>query len=128
MSKQSDALRLERERARPALRLFRFAKSRAAKYGEPFEITVEDIEAVWPEDNLCPVYGIPLQQGIKKPTAASPTLDMIDPNGGYVPGNIGVLSSRANALKSNADAATLRRLLAWITREEHGERIQPDSE
>lgn len=118
MSRSSDAQRLERERARPALRLYRFAKSRAAKYGEPFEITVEDIEAVWPEDNLCPVFGIPLRQGTRVPTAASPTLDMIDPNGGYTPGNIGVLSSRANALKSNADAATLRRLLAWITKEE----------
>lgn len=79
---------------------------------------MEDIEAVWPQDNRCPVFLIPLKQGTRVPSAASPTLDMIDPNAGYVPGNIGVISSRANALKSNADAAIIRRLLAWITKEE----------
>jgi hypothetical protein len=94
------------------------AKSRAEKSGDHFEITVDDIEAVWPADNICPVYGIPLKQGVRVPTAASPTLDMLDPLGGYVPDNIGILSSRANALKSNADAPTLRRLLAWITKED----------
>ncbi len=118
MSKSSDRLRLKRERERPARRLHRLARSRAAKHGETFELTVEDIEAVWPVDNLCPVYGIPLKQGVGVPSASSPTLDMIDPLGGYTPDNIGVLSSRANALKSNADVATLRRLLAWITQED----------
>jgi len=44
----------------------------------------------------------------------SPTLDRIDPNKGYVKGNIQVLSHLANMMKSNATAEELHLFADWI--------------
>ena len=41
-------------------------------------------------------------------TEGSPSVDRIDPNGGYVRGNIVVVSWRANRLKGNAMVNELR--------------------
>ena len=73
------------------------AKSRAKKKGLKFSITPEDFTL--PE--LCPVFGTPLIYGATKLGPQSPSLDRIDNSKGYVPGNVFVISWRANALKSD---------------------------
>lgn len=103
----------------PARILFENARSRASYYSIPFSITIEDIEAVWPVDNRCPVLGISFQRSkTRAPNFASPSLDRIRPAKGYVPSNIAVISHRANAIKrSETDPEVFRKIAVWL--EEH---------
>jgi hypothetical protein len=61
----------------------------------------------------CPVLGIPLTRGTGKPADSSPTIDKVVPEFGYVPGNIKVISFRANSIKRDATVDELRRVLAY---------------
>ena len=108
------ANRTLQEELRPAQRLFRTARNRARKAGTSFNLTVEDIEEVWPEDGRCPVLGIPMQQGRGMFHDGSPTLDQLDPARGYEPDNIAVISYAANRAKGNMRAEELERLAAWM--------------
>ena len=91
--------------------LFWYAKKRAKELGREFTITLEDI--VIPE--RCPVFGCLLMHnsvpGFKD---NSPSLDRIDPSRGYVPGNVWVISWRANAIKRDATLDELRRLVTTL--------------
>lgn len=83
------------------------ARKRARMLGVPFEIGSEHV--VIPE--YCPVLGIPLKIGGPR-SDQSPSLDRIVPSRGYVPGNIRVISDRANRLKGGRTHADLSRLAA----------------
>ena len=87
------------------------ARTRANKAGIPFEITAADI--VIPTH--CPVLGIPLIQGRGRPEPGSPSLDRIVAERGYVPGNIVVISNRANTLKRDATPAELRAIAVFYS-------------
>lgn len=86
------------------------AKVRAKKAGVPFSITDEDFEI--PE--FCPILGIKLESGTKKYHDASPSLDRVIPELGYVPGNIVVMSFRANRIKGDASVEELETVLTWL--------------
>lgn len=60
---------------------------------------------------MCPVLGIPIFSGRGKQIDNSPNLDRIVPEKGYVPGNVRVISAKANRIKSNATAEELK--LVW---------------
>lgn len=84
------------------------AKCRADKKGMEFNLEVADI--VIPTH--CPVFGIPLFSNIGKGACPnSPTLDRIDQNKGYIKGNIWVISSKANTIKSYSTVDELETLL-----------------
>ena len=87
------------------------ARKRAKKFGLECTITAEDI--VIPE--ICPVLGIKLVRGkTDKNRDGSPSLDRIVPELGYVPGNIAVMSYRANRIKNNGTADEHRRIADWM--------------
>lgn len=90
------------------------AKIRARRSGITFSITVEDVRAVWPRDDRCPVLRIPLKAGSGAPHDGSPTLDRLDARLGYGPGNLAVISYRANRAKSNCTAKELERIAKWM--------------
>lgn len=99
-----------------ASRLLTGAKKRAQKLGVPCTITKEDISV--PE--TCPVLGIPLVPAAQgRRLAQSPSLDRFIPELGYVPGNITVISWRANQLKNNATLQEVEALLSWM-KEQYG--------
>jgi hypothetical protein len=87
----------------PELRLLRQAKRRAVNKGVPFSITVEDIRI----PKLCPYLGIKLFRGEGKMCSNSPSVDEIIPGLGYVPGNVQIVSSKANGMKNNASPEQL---------------------
>jgi hypothetical protein len=62
----------------------------------------------------CPVLGIPLIVGRGHARDTSPSLDRIDPTKGYVPGNVAVISHKANTMKSNATIDEIRALLRYL--------------
>jgi len=102
-----NATRLGRER-----RMFNSAKQRAKSKKLEFTITLTDVKL--PEDDLCPVLGIPiLLQDYQSDN--SPSLDRIDNSRGYTPENVMVISNRANRLKRNGTAEEHYRIFRYMT-------------
>jgi len=100
--------------ANPHGKMHTTAKSRAKRKNVYFDITVEDIKAVYPEDGLCPVFGIPLERGQGRAQDSSPSLDRIDNTRGYEVGNIQIISWKANRLKNTMNLEELERLVEFI--------------
>jgi len=89
------------------------ARGRAKIEGTPFTITDADFEM--PE--YCPVFKhlkLEFSNGRGTRPDTIPTLDKIVPALGYVPGNVAVISMRANRLKSDATAQELQIILDWL--------------
>lgn len=92
-------------------KLFYAAKRRATQKGLEFKITIEDIEV----PTHCPVLGIPLFPASGKHARDnSPTLDRIDSRLGYTPGNIAVISHRANTIKGNSSPEELELIADYM--------------
>ena len=92
--KCSAAYMRRRRHNQPDMALVARAKDRARARNLPFNITADDVVV----PSVCPALGIPLVTGQKR-SAMSPSLDRIQPGLGYVPGNVRVLSDRANRMK-----------------------------
>lgn len=81
------------------------AQQRARKKGIECTISENDIIIL----EYCPVLNIPLIRAKNKRLSDnSPTLDRIDISKGYIPGNVCVISWKANRIKSNASADELK--------------------
>ncbi|MBS7457703.1 hypothetical protein [Coralloluteibacterium stylophorae] len=97
-------------RADPRREMLTNAKRRAARKGLPFALTLEDIRI--PAN--CPVLGIPLEVCGKAFSDRSPSLDRLVPSLGYVPGNVEVISNRANLLKRDGSLEEVRAVLRYM--------------
>lgn len=93
------------------------AKDRANKHELPFTITRRDIHI----PTHCPILGTELKYGGGlSERETSPSLDKIIPELGYVPGNIAVISHRANLIKNNGTADEHRRIADWMDQQSTG--------
>lgn len=109
----SKAARLLKQRGLgTAKALWNRAKGRCKKSGRIFTISVDDV--VVPA--TCPVLGIELfgSAGRRGGTDNSPSLDRRDNSKGYEPGNVVVISRRANAIKHNATSAEVQKVADWM--------------
>jgi hypothetical protein len=91
------------------------AKKRAAKAGVPFEINSRYLHSITP--NRCPVFGYKFQwagNGTTHPS--SPTVDRLDPQKGYVPGNVAIISHKANTIKSSYGYEDVIVVAEWLGR------------
>lgn len=93
----------ERRAKNPVKHLLTLGRRRARDYGLEFSITKDDIFV----PTHCPLLGIPLTVSRGAVSAGSPTLDRIIPRLGYVPGNVWVISHKANTIKSDASLEEL---------------------
>lgn len=93
-------------RSNPEKMLFMIAKKRAQKYNHEFTISLIDI--VIPKE--CPVFNQPFV--FNTPYAMS--LDRINSSKGYIPGNIQVISRKANVMKNNATQEQLNLFAKWV--------------
>ena len=96
--------------------LYQLAKARAKRKGREFVITVQDIESV--DTDTCPYLNIPIRRGEhiagtgqRAQTPNAKSLDRIDSEKGYVPGNIIVCSWRANSLLKDGSLSELTLLV-----------------
>jgi len=81
----------------PEKAMFQRAKRRAKIKGIEFTITVKDIHI----PDICPIFGLVLSRSTTgRLKDNSPSLDRIDSSKGYSPGNIIVISWRANKIKN----------------------------
>jgi len=99
------------------IQILRRARARAKAKGLPFSLTPADLRI--PE--RCPVLGVPIKlideldrMLYAGPTPHAPSIDRLDNTKGYVPGNIRIISFRANSLKSDAKTEEIRALLVWM--------------
>lgn len=85
---------------RKVKKLLQLAKDRAKRKNIEFSITEADLVSV----THCPLLGIEISFDNRgsggKPN--SPSIDRINPSKGYVPGNVWVISAKANRIKSDA--------------------------
>jgi hypothetical protein len=74
------------------------AKQRCKQSGREFSLTLDDVVSKYVE--ICPILGIDIIWDNKdKVCHGSPSLDRVNNQLGYIPGNIQIISHRANALK-----------------------------
>lgn len=104
-----------RRRKKPEYMLWKGTRNRCRRSNIPFNLTVED--CVIPD--VCPALGIPLVSGQFRPRGTmlafnAPSLDRINPELGYIKGNVAVISWRANHLKNNATADELEAITKYI--------------
>lgn len=92
-------------RRNPCSAKFANMKARAKREGIEWSINENDVE--WPL--VCPILGVPLDYSLGRGGIYfdSPSIDKIDPEKGYIPGNVRIISSLANTMKSNASPEML---------------------
>lgn len=94
-----------RERLR---RMITTCRERAKAKGVPFSLSVDDLTM----PTVCPILGIELTPGVNGD--ACPSVDRIQPELGYVRGNVAIISVLANRLKSSATEAQLRLIADYV--------------
>jgi hypothetical protein len=83
---------------RPHRRMLDAAKGRAKRKNIEFTISEKDIVI----NDFCPWLGLRLVRNKGRHRDNSPSLDRVDNTLGYVPGNIEVISQKANFIKNTA--------------------------
>lgn len=101
-------------RSNPAEHMLRRARSRATQRGFEFSITIDDI---LPPPDVCPVFGVRLRISTSGQDPWAYSLDRVDNSKGYVPGNVVVMSYKANRLKNDGTAEDHEIIAAWIRRQ-----------
>jgi hypothetical protein len=86
------------------------ARKRASMYNIEFNLTPEDIYI----PDRCPILGKPFIVGVLGGSDYSISLDRIDPDKGYVKGNVQVISKLANSMKQNASVEDLKSFANYI--------------
>lgn len=92
--------------------MFSTAKARAKAKGIPFTITLDHLKL--PAN--CPALGIPLDFSPGQASDFSPSLERVVPGWGYVPGNVVIISNRANRIKNDASIAELQAITEFFIR------------
>jgi len=88
-------------------------RDRSNKKNIPCSVVWQDLVAI--HSVFCPIFGVELVYWNKsKKCGDSASIDRIVPELGYVPGNIVVISDRANSIKNNASAEELYRIADWL--------------
>ena len=87
------------------------ARKRAARKGVECTINAEDIE---PVPSVCPILGIEMKRNRGQHKDDSYSIDRLDPNKGYVPGNVKVISWKANKIKGELSEEQIANLYAYI--------------
>jgi len=99
----------------PIFILFIKRKYRARCDGVLFTITLDDIT---PAPQYCPILGIKLVYGNHRQVQDnSATIDRTDCMKGYIPGNVAIISARANRLKSNGTSEEHRKISEWMSQQ-----------
>lgn len=108
-STSSKAARRKRRKDIPLQYIYEMAKARAKYKGIDFTIALEDI----PLREFCPILKTKLDI-FTNDRNTSMSLDRVDSSKGYVPGNVDVISTRANLLKNNGTLEEFEAIVKYI--------------
>lgn len=89
------------------------AANKCRDQGIPFNITADDL---MPAPLKCPVFGFKLDwyKDGRGGADDSPSIDRLIPEEGYVPGNVKLISLKANRIKNDSDLSELRMVADWV--------------
>jgi len=90
--------------------LINMARKRAKEKG--LEITIQPKDLDIPR--VCPILLVPMERHTGKVSNNNYSLDRLDSTKGYVPGNVRVISWRANYVKNNLSLEEAERLVAYM--------------
>jgi hypothetical protein len=90
------------------------SKKRAETKKKPFQISRQYLMELAKDIVYCPILGIPLQYANGKLCDASASLDRFYPNKGYVPGNVWIISDKANRMKSDASIEEIEKVYNYM--------------
>lgn len=90
----------------------------AKERGLEFDVDHEYLESIYPADGICPVLGLEMVIGSQHRTCASPSLDRINNDVGYVRGNLVWMSWIANKIKGNYSIEQLEAVVKFLKGEE----------
>ena len=93
-------------------RMLRAAQGRAKRLGRDCILTYEYLLGIFPKDGRCPVTGELFEMGSSHVHPMSPSIDRVDNNLGYVPGNVWFICTKANSLKHTYNLSELRTIQA----------------
>ena len=89
------------------------AKTRAYVKQVPFDLTSEYVQSITPD--CCPVFGTQFVfTGNKRMRPESASLDRLDPEKGYIIGNVVVISMKANTIKNAYNSTDLYAVANWL--------------
>lgn len=94
----------------PKLLMLRRTQNSARTRKIECTITVDDFEL----PKFCPILGIELVLNVGRPKGNSPSIDRIDNDKGYIPGNVCVISKEANRMKSDHTIESLNKLIDYL--------------
>ena len=100
------------------------AKKRSKKKNLEFNLTLGDLINI--KNNPCPILGheILYKSGIDHKRSAS--LDRVDPNKGYIKGNVKIVSSEGNLLKNRNNYHSAVKMLEYIIQNSPPEDMAPE--
>jgi hypothetical protein len=84
------------------------ARARAKERGLPFDIEEADL---LPAPTHCPILGIELKYTPGARSGNSASIDRIEPDKGYVKGNVLIVSDRANRAKNDLTLDELQQII-----------------
>lgn len=93
----------------PVKLLIMWARNKCKKRDIEFNLKEKDLTYT----GICPVFNIKLEMGGEN-LDNSPTLDRIDPNKGYIAGNVQIICHLANRIKNNATEEQIKLILNYI--------------
>lgn len=99
-------------------------KKRSKRENIPFNLTPEYLESLWTGKCALTKKDIFFRKrysGNKKVPNLSADVDRIDPNGGYVQGNVQWVSHRINMVKSNSDMEDVRMIRDFLRKRNESE-------
>ena len=104
------------------------ARSRAKRDSVDFNLTQQYLESIVSDE--CPIFKIPFEWGVSglgsgKTKPNCPTLDRIQPDKGYVEGNVAFISYRANRIKDNGTMQEHYDIADWIWEQTYAKQGQP---
>ena len=99
----------DKSRAKPTTEVYRYFGERASKLKIKsrknkilYDLDGKYLQSIYPEDGKCPALNIEMKAGSDSDWRLSPSVDRIDPSGGYVRGNVIWVSWLANCIKTSA--------------------------
>lgn len=90
-------------------------KQRSKQKNIPFNLDINYLMNIYPEDELCPALKTKMMFGGDKVNRFnSPSVDRIIPDKGYIKGNIRFVSFLANAIMNDANADEILKVGEWL--------------
>lgn len=94
----------------PVERMLISARKRAKDSHIPYALHPQDITI----PKVCPIFGLELKRNKDNFGECSPSLDRMNSKLGYVPGNVAVISWKANRIKNDGTATEHEKIATWM--------------